>query len=85
MDLRAILVHRRTFAMLFVVVLLNSEAYWFTYTWMPGYLELKRGLTAVAASLLLIKMQIGGVLGYLTFGRVADTSAAGPHSAHTAC
>ena len=58
--------------MLFVIVLLNSEAYWFTYTWMPGYLELKRGLTAVAASHLLIKMQIGGVLGYLTFGRVAD-------------
>ena len=56
-DLRAILVHRRIFAMLFAVVLLNSEAYWFTYTWMPGYLELKRGLTAVAASHLLIKMQ----------------------------
>ena len=71
-DLRAILEHRRIFAMLFVIVLLNSEAYWFTYTWMPGYLELKRGLTAVAASHLLIKMQIGGVLGYLTFGRVAD-------------
>ena len=71
-DLRAILAHRRIFAMLFVIVLLNSEAYWFTYTWMPGYLELKRGLTAMAASHLLIKMQIGGVLGYLTFGRVAD-------------
>src|SRR5271168_290849 len=71
-DLRAILVHRRILALLFVVVLLNSEAYWFTYTWMPGYLELKRGLSAVAASHLLIKMQIGGVLGYLTFGRVAD-------------
>src|SRR5271167_2356453 len=71
-DLHAILEHRRIFAMLFVVVLLNSEAYWFTYTWMPGYLELKRGLTAVAASHLLIKMQIGGVLGYLTFGRIAD-------------
>ena len=53
-------------------LLLNSEAYWFTYTWMPGYLELKRGLTAAAASHLLIKMQIGGVIGYLTFGRVAD-------------
>jgi MFS family permease len=71
-DLRAILQYRRIFAILFVIVLLNSEAYWFTYTWMPGYLELKRGLTAVAASHLLIKMQIGGVLGYLTFGRVAD-------------
>ena len=71
-DLRALLVHRRIFALLFVVVLLNSEAYWFTYTWMPGYLELKRGLTAAAAGRLLIEMQVGGVLGYLTFGRVAD-------------
>jgi MFS family permease len=71
-DWRAMLAYRRIFAMLFVVVLLNSEAYWFTYTWMPGYLELKRGLTAAAASRLLIKMQIGGVVGYLTFGRVAD-------------
>jgi len=71
-DLRAILVHRRIFMLLFVIVLLNSEAYWFTYTWMPGYLELKRGLSAAAASRLMMKMQVGGVLGYLSFGRVAD-------------
>jgi len=71
-DLRAILIHRRIFALLFVVVLLNSEAFWFIYTWMPGYLELKRGLTAAGASRLMITMQAGGVLGYLTFGRVAD-------------
>ena len=48
-GLRALLVHRRIFVLLFIVVLLNSEAYWFTYTWMPGYLELKRGLTAAGA------------------------------------
>lgn len=71
-DLRTLLDHRRMLALLFVIVLLNSEAYWFTYTWMPGYLELKRGLTAAAAGHLMITMQIGGVLGYLTFGRVAD-------------
>jgi len=71
-DLRAILVHKRIFVLLFVVVLLNSEAYWFTYTWMPGYLELKRGLTAAGAGRMMMKMQVGCVLGYLTFGRVAD-------------
>lgn len=71
-DLRTLLDHRRMLALLFVIVLLNSEAYWFTYTWMPGYLELKRGLTAAAAGRLMIRMQVGGVLGYLTFGRVAD-------------
>jgi MFS family permease len=71
-DLSAILDHKRIFAILFVIVLLNSEAYWFTYTWMPGYLELKRGLAAAAASRMMIKMQIGAVLGYLTFGLIAD-------------
>ncbi|HYK64063.1 MAG TPA: MFS transporter [Patescibacteria group bacterium] len=71
-DLRTLLDHRRMLALLFVIVLLNSEAYWFTYTWMPGYLELKRGLSAAAAGRLMIRMQVGGVLGYLTFGRVAD-------------
>src|SRR5258708_4543511 len=44
-DLRAILIHRRIFAMLFVVVLLNSQAYWFTYTLTPGYLALNPRLT----------------------------------------
>ena len=71
-DLRTLLDYRRMLALLFMIVLLNSEAYWFTYTWMPGYLELKRGLTAAAAGRLMIRMQVGGVLGYLTFGRVAD-------------
>jgi MFS family permease len=71
-DWSAILDHRRIFAWLFVIVLLNSEAYWFTYTWMPGYLELKRGLSAAAASHLMMTMQVGGVAGYLSFGRVAD-------------
>jgi MFS family permease len=71
-DLRTLLEHREILTLLFVIVLLNSEAYWFTYTWMPGYLELKRGLTAAAAGRLMITMQIGGVLGYLTFGRAAD-------------
>ncbi len=71
-DLRAILLHKRIFMLLFVVILLNSEAYWFTYTWMPGYLELRRGLTAAGAGRMMMTMQVGGVLGYFTFGRVAD-------------
>ncbi len=71
-NLRAILLHKRIFMLLFVVILLNSEAYWFTYTWMPGYLELRRGLTAAGAGRMMMTMQAGGVLGYVTFGRVAD-------------
>lgn len=82
-DLGAIIEHRRIFALLFVIVLLNSEAYWFTYTWMPGYLELKRGLTAAAASRMMIKMQIGGVLGYLTLASSPIASVDAPPFAHT--
>jgi MFS family permease len=71
-DLNALRPHRRVIVLLFVTLLLNSEAYWFTYTWMPGYLELKRGLTALGVSRLIIWMQIGGVLGYAIFGILAD-------------
>ncbi len=72
LGLRAIFEHRRIFTLLFVFILLNSEAYWFIYSWMPGYLELHRGFTASGASRMMMNMQVGGVLGYLIFGRVAD-------------
>lgn len=71
-EVGAIILYRRVIVLLFIVVLLNSEAYWFTYTWMPGYLELKRGLGPEAASRLLITMQLGAVVGYSTFGFLAD-------------
>jgi len=64
--------YRRMLTLLFIILLLNSEAYWFTYSWMPGYLELHRGLSALGASRLMIKMQCGGVLGYFVFGILAD-------------
>ncbi len=71
-DLRVLSLHRRTVILLFFMILLGSEAYWFTYTWMPGYLELKRGLTALGVSRLVIFMQLGGVIGYAIFGALAD-------------
>ncbi len=71
-DLRALRRHAPVLALLFVWVLLNSEAYWFTYSWMPGYLELQRGLTTRESGRLLIHMQYGGVLGYAIFGFLAD-------------
>src|SRR5215471_3660347 len=36
-DLYALRSHRQVIALLFVTLLLSSNAYWFTYTWMPGY------------------------------------------------
>ncbi len=71
-DLRALGPHRRVIALLFFILLLDSEAYWFTYSWMPGYLELARGLSATAAGRLMIGMQVGGVAGYFVFGLLAD-------------
>ena len=68
----ALLEYRRILTMLFVVVLLNSEAYWFTYTWMPGYLQMQRGLSTASASKLMIAMQLGAVIGYASFGGFAD-------------
>jgi MFS family permease len=72
-ELATLALFRKILALLFVVVLLNSEAYWFTYTWMPGYLQLHRGLSAAAASHLMITMQFGAVIGYLSFGAIADS------------
>jgi MFS family permease len=71
-DLRALVPHRRVLALVFFILLLDSEAYWFTYSWMPGYLELSRGLSATAAGRLMIGMQVGGVAGYFVFGLLAD-------------
>lgn len=71
-DLAALRRHARILALLFVWVLLSSEAYWFTYSWMPGYLQLQRGLSTRATGHLMIDMQYGGVLGYAIFGLLAD-------------
>ena len=71
-ELRWLRSYRRVMLVLFVMLLVNSEAYWFTYSWLPGYLEISRGLTAQASGRLVIGMQIGAVIGYLSFGVFAD-------------
>lgn len=71
-DLRELKPYRATLATLFVLLLVNSEAYWFTYSWLPGYLELQRGLSSEASSRLVLGMQIGALLGYASFGTFAD-------------
>ena len=71
-DLNILRPYRHLIVLIFFTLLLGTEAFWFTYTWMPGYLELKRGLTAEGVSRLVIIMQIGGVVGYAIFGLLAD-------------
>jgi MFS family permease len=71
-DVHALYAHRRLVALLFIVILLNSEAYWFTYSWLPPYLQLVRKLSARSTGLLMARMQYGAIFGYAIFGRLAD-------------
>jgi MFS family permease len=64
--------YRGIVSLLFIVLLINSEAYWFTYSWMPGYLQLTRHLSARASSHLMMGMQLGALAGYAAFGLLAD-------------
>jgi MFS family permease len=71
-DFRALEAHRSIIVSLFIVLLVNSEAYWFAYSWMPAYLRITRGLGPAASGWLMMQMQYGGVFGYAVFGRLAD-------------
>ena len=71
-DIRALRPFARIVVLLFIVLLVNSEAYWFTYSWMPSYLRLTRGLTPQASGAMMMRMQCGGIFGYAIFGRLAD-------------
>jgi MFS family permease len=71
-EFRALRPYASTVALLFLVIWVNSEAYWFTYSWMPGYLELTRHLGGRGASRLMMGMQVGAVVGYASFGVLAD-------------
>jgi MFS family permease len=71
-SLRKLRPYGRIIGLLFVVLLVNSAAYWFTYTWMPSYLRVARKLTPQAAGNLMIWMQSGALVGYATFGVLAD-------------
>ncbi|MBV8453455.1 MAG: MFS transporter [Deltaproteobacteria bacterium] len=72
LDANILYQYRRLVAILFIVLLVNSEAYWFTYSWMPAYLQLVRKLSARSAGLLMARMQYGAIFGYAIFGRLAD-------------
>ncbi len=71
-SLAALRPYRRIIGLLFMVLLVNSAAYWFTYTWMPSYLRIARGLTPQASGNLMIWMQTGALAGYAAFGVLAD-------------
>ncbi len=71
-----LLLFSKQFRLLFlqslVLAVFDMSAYWFTYSWLPGYLHQQREFSLVKSAAWMLVTQAGGVLGYLTFGFVAD-------------
>ncbi len=64
--------YRRTFLLALVLAVLDMSAYWFTYSWLPGYLQSERQFSLVKSAVWMLVTQSGGLLGYISFGLVAD-------------
>jgi len=64
--------HGGLFARALVLTVLTMSAYWFTYSWLPGYLHEQRHFSMAKSTLWILVTQAGGLLGYVSFGFVAD-------------
>ncbi len=64
--------YRRLFLKSLVLALFDMSAYWFTYSWLPGYLQEQRQFSLVKSAAWMLVTQAGGVLGYFSFGHMAD-------------
>jgi MFS family permease len=64
--------HRKFFILALILATFDMSAYWFTYSWMPGYLVKQRQFSLPKSGLWMLVTQTGGFLGYFTFGFVAD-------------
>lgn len=64
--------HRKMFILSLVLAIFDMSAYWFTYSWLPGYLHQQRQFSMAKSAVWMLVTQVGGFLGYSTFGFVAD-------------
>jgi MFS family permease len=64
--------YRKTFLLALVLAIFDMSAYWFTYTWLPSYLNQQRQFSMVKSAAWVLVTQAGGLIGYFTFGFVAD-------------
>jgi MFS family permease len=64
--------HRKLFLLSLVLATFDMSAYWFTYSWLPGYLYQQRQFSMTKSAAWVLVTQCGGFLGYATFGLVAD-------------
>jgi MFS family permease len=65
--------HRKFFLLALVLAVFDMSAYWFTYSWLPGYLHQEREFSMAKSALWMLVTQCGGFIGYATFGLVADS------------
>ncbi len=71
-TLRQDAVIRRLFLLGLVLAITDMSAYWFTYSWMPKYLYDQLHFSIAKSGIWMLVTQAGGLLGYLSFGVVAD-------------
>ena len=64
--------HRKIFVFALVLALFDMSAYWFTYSWLPTYLNEERHFSMSKSAAWILFTQCGGLLGYLSFGFFAD-------------
>ena len=64
--------YRRLFIQSLILAIFDMSAYWFTYSWLPGYLHEQRHFPMAKSAAWMLVTQAGGLLGYLSFGFVAD-------------
>ncbi len=56
----------------FVLTCLNMCAYWFTYSWFPGYLKEDKALSIAQSGWWTLAIVAGELVGYTTFGVLSD-------------
>ncbi len=64
--------YRPLFLKSLMLAVFDMSAYWFTYSWLPGYLHQQRQFSLPKSAAWMLVTQFGGILGYLTFGFAAD-------------
>jgi MFS family permease len=64
--------YRKLFLQSLILAVFDMSAYWFTYTWLPGYLHQQREFSLAKSAAWMLVTQTGGLCGYLTFGIAAD-------------
>jgi MFS family permease len=64
--------YRGIFSKSLILAIFDMSAYWFTYSWLPAYLFKQRDLTLTKSTWWMLVTQLGGFIGYSTFGIVSD-------------